>query len=361
MNATTHSPVRALDPHYYTDTGVFEQEKKRIFQCSWQLIGHQSQLPNPGDYFTFSLGDDHLFALHGADSQLRVFYNVCQHRAHELLAAQGNTRLIACPYHAWTYELDGRLRKARNSDRVAGFQPSTICLTQVRCELFCGFMFVNLDADAQSMEALFPGVEAEIRRFVPNIDRLKFAYRHQADIQANWKVAVENYNECYHCRIVHKAFTQGVVAAESYYIEPQGKHFRHIAHAPKQSAYRVDIESGNALDYSSWYLWPLASIQVYPGNVVNTYRWLPRDPGKTVVYREWFLPSEQPTVEEKKLIDLDYTTTFAEDLDLMNSVQRGLNSRGYRPGPLIIDPAGGVDSEHPVYEIKKQVLAALEE
>ena len=166
MTATT-IPIRALDPHYYTDSGVFERERQRIFQRSWQLIAHQSQLPNPGDYLTFSLGDDHLFALRGADNQIRVFFNVCQHRAHELLNGQGNTRLIACPYHAWTYELDGRLRKARNSDRVAGFDASSICLTEARCELFCGFIFVNLDSDAPSMEALFPGVQAEIRSFVP--------------------------------------------------------------------------------------------------------------------------------------------------------------------------------------------------
>lgn len=354
--------VYALPARYYIDSDIFAAETSSIFENCWHMVAHQNQISRAGDYLTFSLGSEDLFIVRGEDERLRCFYNVCQHRAHQLLEGEGNSKLIACPYHAWTYALDGKLRKARNQENVLGFDASKICLTEVRLEQFCGFVFVNLDYGAPNMSDLFPGVAEEINQFVPNIEDLEFAHQHRAEVDANWKITVENYNECYHCRVAHPTFTQGVVTADSYRVETKGDHFQHTASAPQTSAYEFDADSTmSASEYSSWFFWPLASIQVYPGNIVNTYRWLPINPEKTVVLREWYLPNAKATDEEWKVIELDRTTTFEEDLRLMTSVQKGLHSRGYRPGPLMIDPSGNVNSEHPVYEIQKKVLKALGE
>jgi carnitine monooxygenase subunit len=354
--------VLALAPHYYTDADIFRQEKEKIFFRTWQFAGHLSQVANPGDYFTFRICDQNLFVIRSIDGELRAFYNVCKHRAHELLTDRGNTRRIVCPYHAWTYETNGRLQRARNSENVPGFDPSTICLSDVRLEVFCSYIFVNVDPDARPMRELFPGIEAEIREFVPKIDDLKLAHAYSAEEKANWKIAVENYNECYHCRVVHKAFSSGVVDAESFNVVPDGYCLRHTARAAKTSAYGYDQQQGDHVqDYKSWYLWPTFSIQVYPGSVVNTYRWWTDDVAGSVIHREWWLPNGEVTEEQMKVIELDRTQTFAEDLSIISSVQRGLASRGYRSGPLIIDPAGGVNSELSVAALHKLVIEALEQ
>lgn len=353
------APVRALAPGYYVDPEVFEREKERIFFRTWQFAAHASQLEHPGDYVVFEICGQNLFVLRGSDNELRGFYNVCQHRAHELLQGTGNVRLIACPYHAWTYTTDGRLKKARNADKVPGFDADRICLTAVRVEQFCGFVFVNLDDNAVPMARRFAAVSEQVRGFVAGLDELKLAHEHSAREDCNWKVAVENYNECYHCPVVHRDFTRGVVEASSYNVSTQGEVLRHTARSSTHTAYQVEPQAAHSEDYSSWYLWPSFSVQVYPGNVVNTYHWRPQTVDRTIVHRQWFVAGGKLTAEHEKLIEFDRTTTFTEDLSLVNSVQRGLNSRGYRPGPLVIDPGQGVNSEHSIQAFYAMVLGAL--
>jgi phenylpropionate dioxygenase-like ring-hydroxylating dioxygenase large terminal subunit len=353
---------RALDARYYTDPEIFALERERIFFGTWQYAGHVSQVQNPGDYFTFGICEQNLFTIRGNDGALRSFYNVCQHRAHELLRDAGNKRLLVCPYHAWTYDLDGRLRKAPNDKKVAGFDRGEICLTEVRTEVFCGFIFVNLDRDAAPMAVCFPEAESQLRSYVPDIDRLKPVAWLPVEEDCNWKVTVENYSECYHCRINHPTFARGVVDPTSYNVTPQGHCLRHTTRAANldRLTYEIDPQANDhATDYSSWFLWPAFSFQVYPGNVLNTYLWRPVEVGKTLVYRGWYSLEGAPSETVDKLAQQDLDTTVAEDLRLVNSVQRGLKSRGYRPGPLVIDPDQGVDSEHSIQAIKSWVLDAL--
>ena len=112
----SHNPdvVRSLDARYYTDRKVFEIERRGLLAETWQFAGHASQLEKPGDYFTFEIAGENLFCVLDENNDIRSFYNVCQHRAHELLTGSGNARRIVCPYHSWTYELDGRLRSGLN-------------------------------------------------------------------------------------------------------------------------------------------------------------------------------------------------------------------------------------------------------
>lgn len=140
----------------------------------------------------------------------------------------------------------------------------------------------------------------------------------------NWKVAVENYNECYHCPGVHQTFSSDVVDPNNYKIAP-------------------------------------GSIQIYPSGVVNTYHWFPLDVENTVMHRSWFFDEPEATTEQWEIIELDRTPTFAEDLSIIDSVQRGLKSRGYRPSPLVLDPSGVATtlSENTAFELKKLVLGSL--
>ena len=357
------TPEYTLDPSYYTDPAVFEREKREIMAPGWQLAAHASQLQEPGDYITLELAGERVFVIRDLEGELHGFFNVCQHRGHCLLEHSGNTgKFIACPYHRWTYELDGRLRKARNGDYIPGFDPGSIRLSPVAVEYFCGFVFINLDPMARPMDEIYPGLREEMQAYVPGIESLQYAHGHYAYTHCNWKAAIENYNECYHCRCVHSTFTRGIVDPESYRVQVENNFMRHMSKASKHVSYEQEAMTGQHQDeYRSWYFWPLCSIQCYPGGIINTYRWIPVSADETIVWREWFLPHATPTVAEQQLIDLDRDTTFAEDLALLESVQKGLHSRGYRGGPLVIHPGGEVDSEHPVQYIKQQVLAGLGE
>ena len=134
--------IHSLDARYYTDSSVFEAESVGLLAQTWQFAGHASQLENAGDYFAFEMAGESLFCIKGRDGVIRTFYNVCQHRAHQLVSGEGSTRVVVCPYHAWTYELTGELRAGPNLKAVEGFDKSAVCLTEVRTELFLGFIFV---------------------------------------------------------------------------------------------------------------------------------------------------------------------------------------------------------------------------
>lgn len=178
----------------------------------------------------------------------------------------------------------------------------------------------------------------------------------------NWKVSVENYSECYHCAINHPTFSQGVVKPETYDIQPQGYCLRHTTECQNLDAMTYDIESSfeNHDQYSSWFLWPMFSFQVYPGNVLNTYHWRAHDADHVTVWRGWYSLGGAESDTIRRLAIQDRETTVEEDITLVESVQRGLKSRGYRPGPLVIDPGCGVMSEHSVMHLQRWMREALE-
>ncbi len=239
----TQALIHSLEARYYTDPKIYELEKTGLLAKTWQFAGHASQLEKSGDYFTFDLAGESLFCIKGHDDEVRTFYNVCQHRAHQLVQGQGSTRLVVCPYHAWTYELTGNLRSGPNVTSVDGFDRSKICLSSVRTEVFLGFIFVNLDPDAAPMDQWFPNVRAELESFVPNWNVLKPLEWVEIPENCNWKVSVENYSECYHCSLNHPTFSTGVIKPETYDIQPQGYCLRHTTECNSLDKMTYDIAS----------------------------------------------------------------------------------------------------------------------
>jgi len=314
--------LRSLAAHYYTDPQRYQHELQGFLAHTWQYAAHESMLKNPGDFATFRIADENLFCIRTQNNDIKAFYNVCQHRAHELLTGSGNTALIVCPYHAWSYELSGQLRNGPNLDAVAGFNKSDICLSEVR-----------------------------LKEYVPHIHELAPLEWVEIAERCNWKVSVENYSECYHCQLNHPTFSKGVVKPATYDIQPQGHCLRHTTECQNldKMSYPIDLDSNpHAGHYSSWFLWPTFSFQVYPGNRLNTYHWRPVDHQNVVLWRGWFSHRGQEDSVVRQLAVQDRETTVEEDIHLVESVQRGLSSRGYVPGPLVIDPASGVRSEHSI-------------
>ncbi|MEL6998470.1 MAG: aromatic ring-hydroxylating dioxygenase subunit alpha [Pseudomonadota bacterium] len=344
------SLIHSLEARYYTDPQIFEIESHGLFAKTWQFACHASEIPGPGDYYAFEMAGESLFCVRGRDGTIRTFYNVCQHRAHQLVQGTGTTRVIVCPYHAWTYELTGGLRAGPNLNRVEGFDKSSVCLTEVRTEVFLGFVFVNLDPNAKPMDDWFPGARAEMEDWLPHHGHLKPLEWVEIPENCNWKVSVENYSECYHCSLNHPTFATGVVRPETYDIQPQGHCLRHTTECQNLDQMTYDINSGlpHSHEYSSWFLWPMFSFQVYPGNVLNTYHWRPVAEDKVIVWRGWYSIAGADDEAIRRLAIQDRATTVEEDILLVESVQKGLGSRGYVPGPLVLDPAYGVNSEHSV-------------
>ena len=346
----------SLDGRYYTDPKVFDIEQNGMLAETWQFAGHAATIPKTGDYFTFQLAGEDLFCIRGRDGEIQCFYNVCQHRAHQLVQGDGNAKVLVCPYHAWSYGLDGKLMAGPNIKSVRGFEKSEICLTSVKIENMHGFIFANLDPNAKPMEDWFPSVRNELAAHVPDIDRLKPVEWVEIPENCNWKVSIENYSECYHCTLNHPTFSTGVVKPETYDIQPQGYCLRHTTESQQLDAmsYPIDLNANDyAGVYSSWFLWPMFSFQVYPGNVLNTYHWRAIDADHVVVWRGWYSIDGAPSQVMKDLAKQDRETTVEEDIGLVESVQKGLKSRGYVPGPLVVDPACGVNSEHSILALQK--------
>jgi len=352
---------RALAARYYTDQAIFDAELDAVFARSWVMVGHESQVASHGQVVTAAVGDESVFVVNNG-GQLGAFYNVCQHRGHELFGPPqpGGEELtvpglITCPYHAWVYALDGTLASARSRD------VGEICLPPVRLERLGGFLFVNLDQDAPALAQVVPGVESELLANAPAAPERVLSWRNTQVMAANWKVVVENYNECYHCPNVHRSFTTGVVDPASYRISCEGEVIRHFARgAPAERSGYTRLDDG--ADYVAYFVWPASAIQVYPGQVVNTFRWVPLGVDRTLLVREFWLDTAEPSELQREVINLDWQTTATEDFGLVESVQRGLRSRGYSPGPLICEPSGvgTVHSEDSVAHLGSLAQAALE-
>ena len=154
-----------------------------------------------------------------------------------------------------------------------------------------------------------------------------------------------------------------MVKPETYDVQPQGYCLRHTTECQnlERMSYPIDLKSNkHAGDYSSWFLWPMFSFQVYPGNVLNTYHWQPLAVDRVRVIRGWYTNSGEESEVIRALARQDRETTVEEDIRLVESVQRGLNSRGYRPGPLVLDPNFGVLSEHSVAALQQWMREAVD-
>ena len=351
-----------LPAHYYYEPEIFEREQESIFSRTWQLVGHREQLRRPGDYITPRVAGEHLLIVQGEDGVNRGFYNVCSHRAHELLTGSGNTARVVCPYHRWTYQLDGGLRIARASDRVKDFDPDRFCLKPVQVEEFLNFVFVNLDPGAGSLHSQMGEIEPELRSFAPRLDQLTFSTRLTYHLKANWKNVMENFSECYHCPHAHANLCETALEIESYRVQTHELHHSHRSRGkpPEASACDYDPEvSTHGAEFGAWYLWPNLAIEVYPGGFLNLFHVIPTGPEEVVEYVDFYLYRREPTEQEAAAIAYRHDFVQTEDVALVESVQRGIRSRSYIDGRLMVDPGRTDKSEHPVHHIQSLVSRAL--
>ena len=177
----------------FFDPGIYQREKELIFFKNWWFVGHVSELPEPGSYLTCQIFDQSILLIRGADNVIRAFYNVCTHRAYELVQGRGNARSFVCAYHAWSFDTKGCLRSANHESYVKGFRKSDYNLPEVKvCELG-KFIYVNLDPNAADLNELASGFAQECRDAIPGYDDLQFIRRDRFEVKANWKVVIDNF------------------------------------------------------------------------------------------------------------------------------------------------------------------------
>ncbi len=187
----------------FSDAQVFADEADALFRRSWVCVGRADEIAAPGDFRTYDLGGSGVIVLRDTEGQLRAFHNVCRHRGTRILEAQagGGLTVLQCPYHAWTYGLDGRLAGAPHMEHAEAFEPSENGLYPLRCEVWRGFLFLSVNPKVPPLQE-YLGEFAQRAAPYP-LERLRRAHRVTYEIAANWKLVVQNANECYHCPGVH--------------------------------------------------------------------------------------------------------------------------------------------------------------
>lgn len=352
------SRTMSLNKDAYVRPDWFNADLQAIFARSWQWVCHVEKLRNPGDYLAVSVAGHPIAVVRDREGKLRAFYNVCKHRAHHLLEGAGNTTRIMCPYHAWTYKLDGQLVRAPHTETLEDFNAKDICLDQVQVEEFCGFIYVNLDPSAASLVSQSGDLETEIRHWAPDIDQLTFARRLIYEIKSNWKNVIDNFLECYHCPTAHKDFCT-LVDMDTYKVTTHGIYSSHMADAGKSANSAYDTSNAKVQTHAVWWLWPNTCLMRYPGRssmiVLNV---IPAGPDRTLETYDFYLETPEPDAAEVEAIRYIDEVLQPEDIGLVESVQRGMNTPAFTQGRIVNDPDGLGQSEHAVHHFHGLVLDA---
>ncbi len=352
------SGLLTIPSRYYTDPDYYRIEKERILYRTWQFACHETDIAEPGAYQTVQIADESVVVLRGRDKEVRAFYNVCRHRAHRIVEGAGKCQRLVCPYHAWSYNLDGSLATARGTEEVAGFDPKAIRLRSVRVESFCGLIFVNLDDEAASLDDLYPGMREELLAVTPGMASLIRVHEDRIVHDCNWKVSVENFSECYHCRVAHKYVTANLYSGTDYRISTDNGYVRHYSPGLRDRDANGDLHI--------WMMWPNFAILTYPIHRAVSFRLFQSlGPRNTAYVYFIFVDPSLSDAQRKEVTEygasIYHSNNAKEDGDIVRNVQLGLESRSYNQGYLVVTPTPSAESEVAVAFFQEQYLEAIGE
>jgi carnitine monooxygenase subunit len=345
-----------LPSNLYRSPEVFRHEQEMIFARCWTFACHRSQVAQTGQYVRIEIGDEEILVVRDKNGVLQAFYNVCLHRAHTLVQdSAGHISLITCPYHAWTYRLDGSLATVRNGEQIKDFEKCDFKLKSVKVEDFGGLIFVNLDPDAVPLATQAPDLLQNLQRWCPDLPKLKFSTRATWDIKCNWKTAIENFSECYHCAAAHPAFVD-FVDMQTYSVTTHGIWNVHVSRtgAAEKSPYDYSVADGRLPEYVAVYLWPNLTLWIMPGsgNIAPLYM-VPTGPETCREVMDYYFMDPTPTAAEAESMAYLRDVLQPEDIGLCEGVQKGLRSRSYTAGRLVVDETRTGISEHGVHHFQQ--------
>lgn len=349
----------SLRAEAYTDQKWYDIDINAVFKRTWQWVCHVEKLTKPGSYVSATIADVPVVIVRDRGGELRAFYNVCKHRAHELVQGEGTTRTLVCPYHAWSYDLSGSLVGARQTDQMPGFNKSDICLDKIQVEEFCGFVYVNLDGNARPLADQAPGLAEDIMKWAPDVAQLTHAKRLTYDVKSNWKNVIDNFLECYHCHIAHKDFVS-LVDMDTYDVKTHGIWSSHFAEAGKSENSAYDLAGATVTEHAVWWLFPNTCLLRYPGRGnFMVFQIIPAGPNRTLETWDFFLETAEPNAAEEESIRYIHEVLQQEDISLVQSVQRGMETPAFDQGRIVYDPERNPGlSEHGVHHFHGLVLDA---
>jgi phenylpropionate dioxygenase-like ring-hydroxylating dioxygenase large terminal subunit len=339
--------ARTLPQRYFVSPEVLAEEQEKIFSRHWMLAGHQSQIARAGDYFVQEVAGESLIIVRDQTLEVRAFYNVCRHRGTRLCEdPAGHSSTIQCPYHAWTYALDGRLVGAPHmtGETIPGFDKADYSLHPVRLALWEGFIFVNLGDSPVSLEEWFAPLIKKFSHW--NLPRLRSVKRIEYDVRANWKLIFENYSECYHCPGVHPALqrlTPYDLAENDLREGPFLGGFmpitkgRSLTMSGNACALPVgDMKSEDHARVFYYSIFPNMLLSMHPDYVLVHQVW-PQSPDRTLILCDWFFHPEAAEASVPAFNPIDaiefWDMTNKEDWHICELSQKGIVSRVYQPGP----------------------------
>jgi Rieske 2Fe-2S family protein len=336
--------AKTLPQKYLISDEIFAKEQGRIFSKQWLCVGHQSDLATAGDFFRVEIAGESLLIVRDQFRKIQAFYNLCRHRGTRLCEEnKGHFRqTIQCPYHAWTYGLDGHLLGAPHMEQCDGFDKAAYPLNQVNIGLWEGFIFLNLAENPVLLETVFAPLAGKFNHW--NLAKLRSAKRIEYDVRANWKLIFENYSECYHCPLVHPALSK---------ITPYDSAENDLTEGPFLGGF-MPITNGNSLTMSGsacarpvgeinaddhkrvfyYSIFPNLLLSMHPDYVMVHQIW-PQSPVRVLIYCDWFfLPDAfgRPDFHPDDAIEF-WDMTNKQDWHVCELSQQGIASRSYQPGP----------------------------
>lgn len=345
---------RTLPGRYYTSAEIYAEELERIFSRRWVAVGRADEIANPGDYVLRTIAGESVIVVRGRDRALRAFYNVCRHRGTRLCEdPRGRfSETIQCPYHAWTYTIDGQLIGAPHMNEVAGFDKRDFPLHAVALEAWEGFAFASLAREPESCAEAFAPLAGRFSRF--NLANLRSARRIEYDVAANWKLIFQNYSECLHCPVIHPGLAK---------LTPYTSGANDLIDGPYLGGYMVITQDGGSLTLSGracgapvgalpaedlsrvyfYSIFPNLLLSLHPDYVMFHTLW-PDGPGRTHITCEWlFHPDSftQPGFDPDDAVRF-WDMTNRQDWHICELSHAGIASRAYEPGPY--SPREGISA-----------------
>jgi len=333
-----------LPPRVFHDPEVLAYEQDAWFAGGWVCIGREEDAAATGSFFLAGVAGESLVIVRGTDGALRAFYNICRHRGATLVEEPcGELVRFQCPYHAWVYDLEGRLRPPRHTEVLDAFDPADFGLVPVRLATWQGMIFIDLSGDAPALPETLGDLTAQLDRY--DLGALRRARRIEYDVAANWKAIIENYEECYHCPGVHPQLNKITPYNLGEYLPGDGPwmgswmevvgDFETLS-TDGGAHGRPPIAGTRPEDLKRVYyfvLWPNLLLSVHP-DYLMTHQVIPLEPGRTRVICEWFFDPAtmaRPDFDPSDAVDF-WDLTNRQDWHVCELQQVGTRSRAYTAG-----------------------------
>ncbi|KIW12804.1 hypothetical protein PV08_07991 [Exophiala spinifera] len=323
------SSVRALPAPWYTSEEMYQLERRAIFSRRWLLTTHQNRLKQAGDWLRYEIAGFNIIISKDRHGNINAFHNVCRHRAYPVVDEEkGTSKIFSCRYHGWSYGLDGKLAKAPGYQDLPSFDKTQNGLFTIHVHIdINGFIWINLDGKEKPevpWEEDLGGADSQERLRQFQWDQYEFDHVWEIDAAYNWKIAADNYNECYHCKTTHPDIPT-VADLASYSVNVQRAWIQHNGATTAEQRER-------GLTVCATYFWPNASFNVSP-HFFFTQRFVPRGPNRTLVRYEVFR-NKNSSEEDFQLINNIYKRIMSEDKVLCDAAQKNINTGVFVNGEM---------------------------